>query len=305
MELKPPVTSFEIGKMPVEVYSVPLSLTQRERLSKGHSLFLENMELPEGRVVDGKISFVEVNKEPHLKMIEKKPFLEIPKKVAEHTLTEDEHKNLLDGKAVALPIKPLIFLQVDKELNRVIVKTEKDLGIPQEIGGYTLTDKDKELFANNQPLPLRVYLNPKTNSYFLATITRTEDGKGIEFTDYKALDKGSVPKMLEKYNVPANPLNDMAKVTSELMGDTTTAAHPAQKVSKAETTTKEKTENFEKHLHARDLSAIKSMTDNGFTVTSKHLETITEKYGYKPEEKLQINSTVKINNKTKEQSLSL
>lgn len=296
-ELTPP-TLVTINQIPVAIYGIPLTPLQRERLTKtGESLYLENMHLPDGRLVDGKVSFIIQDSEPHLKLIEKKPTLEIPNAIDGYELTKQEKENLLSGKTILIKLKnqPL-FLQVDKDLNRVVLKTANELKIPKEIGGYLLTDADKEKFANREPMAPRVYLNPQTGNYFLSTIQPTEDGKGLQFTNYKPIEKEKAAEMISKFNGPDKAIENLTAITSSM---------ETKKVTQLKTITEQKTEFFEKHVQERNFPAIKSMSDNGYSVSDKHLQNITEKFGYSKEEKSQLSGAVKISGKQQHQGIHI
>lgn len=70
------------------------------------------------------------------------------------------------------------MLQVDKELNSVIVRSEKELAIPSRIGGYELTAADKYLLANGFALENKLLKTPE-GSYIIADVSMTADKKGI------------------------------------------------------------------------------------------------------------------------------
>lgn len=299
METKPPQPNFGIEKMPETIYGVSLTPLQKEKLARGEQLFLENMELSGGRLVDGKVSFLESNGELNLNLLEKKPTLEIPKEISGYKLSPTEVEELKAERVVSIKLKQgTLFLQIDKDLNRVVVKTERDLGIPKEIGGYLLSDRDKNLFANHETLPPRVYLNPENNSYFLASIRRTEDGKGLEFTNYKPLEKDQAQAMIDKFNKHDRPLENIAGVTIN--------TQPERSITTSKTTSVELYHSFEKHVQEKNFSAIKDMTDKGFKTTQDQVEQMTIKYGYSKSEKESLQASVSIGkNKKNGQELSL
>jgi len=415
IEIDQPKERIDLEKIAQEVYGVALSPAQRIRLSNpAESLYLENMSI-NGRLVDGKINYFIKDGEPHLKLVEKKTTLEIPEQIAGQRLTDEQKNQLLEGKVTLLQLKtgPL-FLQVDRDINRVVVRSEKEMGVPSQIGGYVLSDSDKEKFANKEQLPPRVFQNPQTGNYFMATIQLTEDGKGMEFSNYKSLDRSVADAMINRFNKDDKAIEDITSMiippTSEqaplivseknidkplennkgilidsgvapfendpsnnpsyyvkinqagtektiwdvdlqrgleeskaLPGDEIKIQHLGNRpitvkapikddngltidykdiethhntwsiektnaivkeTSSIKTITEQKTELFEKHVQDRNFSAIKSMTDKGFTISEKHLSTLTERFGYKQEEKKQLQGSVNISVKSKSNELT-
>lgn len=76
------------------------------------------------------------------------------------------------------------MLQVDKDLNSVIVRSEKELSIPAQIGGYKLTAADKYLLANGYSLENKLMRSPK-GEYIIADVTMTPDKRDINFQIFK------------------------------------------------------------------------------------------------------------------------
>jgi len=75
------------------------------------------------------------NKDVVAEVSHKKEALEIPDKIEGHKLTRNEKKSLMDGDVVLLHTKSGdAYLQIDKELNTVIVKSTKQMNIPNVIG---------------------------------------------------------------------------------------------------------------------------------------------------------------------------
>jgi hypothetical protein len=203
MELpQPTAEKIALEKVPGVFFGRKLSEEERVRLSEvGRTLYVENVEVQKDRVADGKIWLAIQDGEVQVKFQERKNTLEIPMTVLGHSLTEGEREDLKAGKVVAVEFRGTsYFLQVDRELNRVVVSTARELGVPRELGGYRLTREDQERFANRAPLPLRVYENRRTGTHFLAVVRPTADGKGLEFSHYKVVEQKDVARMKERYN---------------------------------------------------------------------------------------------------------
>lgn len=80
-------------------------------------------------------------------------------KILGKKLSKKDKEQLLAGEVVPVRIRDKdIFLQVDRDLNSVIVRSNQELKIPQVIGktdeyeGYKLTKSDKYLLANGHSL---------------------------------------------------------------------------------------------------------------------------------------------------------
>ena len=89
----------------------------------------------------------------------RKEALVIPDKVLGKKLGKKEKEQLLAGDIVPITVnKKDILLQVDRDLNSVILRTNQEIKIPDiigqtsEYGGYKLTKADKYLLANGHAL---------------------------------------------------------------------------------------------------------------------------------------------------------
>jgi hypothetical protein len=124
----------------------------------------------------------------------KKESLLIPDIILDRKLSNTDKQLLLKGDIIVIPgndKKRDIYLQVDKELNSVIVKSTKEISIPDVIGktneypGYKLTDADKCNLANGHTLENKL-LGTK-NGYFIADVSLTVDKRGVSFTNIQSL----------------------------------------------------------------------------------------------------------------------
>jgi hypothetical protein len=132
----------------------------------------------------------------------KKEHLEIPDVLEGKKLSKGDKAKLAEGEMVS--IGKNMFVQIDKELNSIIIRSSKELNIPNVIGnykkypGYTLTTEDKELLANGEPLAPKVLRGKE--GYFLTTFSLTPDKKGIVFTDSVHLSDSEAQEYIKKYN---------------------------------------------------------------------------------------------------------
>lgn len=127
----------------------------------------------------------------------RKEKLEIPEKILGKRLSEKDRLELAEGGRIQIRGKRgNIYVEIDKELNSVIIRSEKELHIPQEIGGYKLTDADKYLLANGYSLDNKL-LHSK-EGYFLADISFTTDRYGITFGNVQMVPDQKAQEMQKK-----------------------------------------------------------------------------------------------------------
>lgn len=148
--------------------------------------------------------------------------LTIPDKILGQKINKKKKEQLLAGDIVPLSYKGShVYLQVDRDLNSVIVKTNKEINIPNVIGrtdkyeGYQLTEADKYLLANGFSLENK--LMHSDQGYIIANISLTDDKKGISLSNIqtvtegkaqeiiKGLQKDTPDKKEEKINDPGQP----------------------------------------------------------------------------------------------------
>jgi len=264
----------DLEQVPEHVNTVRLNRIQKEKFALGEMILLENMHLPDGRIVDGKVKLIRDEKgELQVQLFEKKAVLEIPDQILSHKLSEKDKEDLLAEKTVA--IKTLsgqsLFLQVDKDLNRVMIQTERDLSIISEIGNYKLSERDKLAWANGDKLPTRIFYDETTGSHFAASIRKTEDGKGIEYHNYKSLkdiDKDQLKDMIKKYNEGPDIITATASVTNSIK---TEASKPAPEVSVTRSektievnTTHDNDRRFVEYTNNKDYEGLKRLAAEGY-----------------------------------------
>ena len=283
--------SIDKDKIPKIIYGVTLTESQIASASQGESVLLENLDLPNGRVADAKVSFYEEKGEVKMKLLEKKEQLVIPDKIDSYVLTKKDKEDLVAEKPITIKLKngELLFVQYDKDLNRVTVKTEKDIKVPNEVGGYKLTDQDKALFANKQKLPIRAYYNEKTGTYFLANIRLTDDSKGIEFTNYKEIPKSQVNEMIAKYNSPNRQLENVVGVATRIDVETTEEKSLKTRIEK-----NDQASLFVEFVKDRNYSGLEELSKAGFKASPSLVEKTTKEFNYTKEEKTLLQTTVKL-----------
>lgn len=129
----------------------------------------------------------------------KKEKLEIPDSILGHKLKEQEKADLYEGKRIQINSqKGNIYLEIDRELNSIIILSEKELHIPQEIGGYRLTNADQYLLANGHTLENKLLHNRE--GYFLADISFAYGNKGISFGNVQMIPEYKAKELLQHTN---------------------------------------------------------------------------------------------------------
>ncbi len=212
----------DIEDVPKSIYGVQLSESDRNRLSYGeYTSLLEDLYLDNGSVKDGKVKLSKnKNGELEFGFIFRNDQLEIPTELFGKKLTNEQIEKLDNGKTVAFKdnFNNDVFLKVDNDLNRVVVSTSKQIGIPNSIGNYELSPLEKESLANNKELKTHVFLSE--NGAFLANVSLTDNKNGIIFSNIKAIENNQVSDLIDKYNSPDPSkrmkvtLDDVAQVGS-------------------------------------------------------------------------------------------
>lgn len=128
----------------------------------------------------------------------RKEALVIPDSIYGKKLTKKQKDDLVNGNVIVLSSKKGdIMLQVDKDLNSVIVRSEKELSIPAQIGGYKLTAADKYLLANGYSLENKLMRAPK-GEYIIADVTMTPDKKGYQFSNIQTISETKAKELLQR-----------------------------------------------------------------------------------------------------------
>lgn len=128
----------------------------------------------------------------------RKEALVIPDSIYGKKLTKKQKDDLVNGNVIVLSSKKGdIMLQVDKDLNSVIVRSEKELSIPAQIGGYKLTAADKYLLANGYSLENKLMRSPK-GEYIIADVTMTPDKKGYQFSNIQTISETKAKELLQR-----------------------------------------------------------------------------------------------------------
>lgn len=290
-ELKPLFNQSEINPF----YFDQLESADQEQILFGkYSMLQENFEMPDGTLVDGKIRFSRNKGKITMDFQEQKTELILPGvPILGKLLTKSNITDLEKGKTIKIKYRStILYLKVDKELNKIIISNEKQIGMIKKLGGYTFSEQDKNLWINNQKLPPRIFYNPNSRSYFQSSVRLKQDGKSIEFTGYQPIkNKVNINKLIAKYNSPPlSPLSTITDITN-------------QSLEKKKHLTQDKLippiidisdTAFQTHLENNNLSAIRKMADNGFKPTGEKLNQFLNKAVLSIESKREIIVSLKM-----------
>lgn len=206
---------FDENKIPKKVNGVELDAETRTDLAfGGYSKLIRNMDVGDGTVRDGKLKLVPDGAGEFTFAVQwKKEQLIIEDVIHGHKLTQQEKEDLDKNKTIG-PLKlkdpspEEFFLKVDRELNEVTVNTAEGIGVPEKIGNYELTDKDKNLLANRERMPARVFETDE--GFFMANVRLSKDGKGLTYSNIKDLQPEEAKELMATVNV--DKTNTVSKV---------------------------------------------------------------------------------------------
>jgi hypothetical protein len=198
-----------IDKIPNEIYGITLDADNKERLSYGEwSGLLKHGTMEDGTVKDLKIKLeYDPSGESIVHRDIKEGFLQIPKRILDNELSA-EQVDMLKKNQIIGPLKhqgEAFYVKVDNELNKITIKSEKEIGVLHEMGGYSFSDREKNQLANGNKVEPKVYMNPD-GDYFMAGLRISEDKKGIEFLSPQLLSTEEALELMTKLNAPKTEL---------------------------------------------------------------------------------------------------
>lgn len=162
----------------------------------GKGTKLEKGVLSELRDVKGKPAKLRLT-EKGVSVFYRKEALIIPDKILGKKLSEKQRKALLEGEIIVIPAKKgHVFVSVDRDLNSVIVRSEKELAIPSVIGGRELSTADKYLLANGHSLDNMILHGDE--GYFIADLAWTSDKTGVRFSNMQSIPEAKAKELIEQ-----------------------------------------------------------------------------------------------------------
>lgn len=185
-------------------------------MQNGYSLDGKGTKLEKGVLsglmdINGKPAKVRLH-EHGTSIIYRKEALTIPDRIYGKKLSKQQKQDLLDGNVIVLSTKKGdILLQVDKDLNAVVVRSEKELSVPAKIGDYELTAADKFLLANGHSLDNKMIHTPE--GYIITDIAMLPDKKGYAFSNIQKISETKAQQILQAREMAKDKefLNDKLK----------------------------------------------------------------------------------------------
>ena len=126
--------------------------------------------------------------------------IEIPDSIYGKKLEVWQKDGLKQGEIVIVrnsKEKP-IYLQIDQKNKIITVRTDKEIKMPNSIGGHELTDLEKTLLANDKFTP-PIIIQDK-GQYFQTQVRLTDDKFGIEFKNMIPISKERAKEIMDIKN---------------------------------------------------------------------------------------------------------
>lgn len=209
---------------PEELAQYKLSSKNQRLLAQGFRTdLIENIQDLNGVVRDAKIRLKRLEDKKVKAVFEfKQPELVIPNELFGKKMSDHDKQKLIAGETIG-PINEKgnqYFVNIDKDLNRIIISQPHEIGVPNKIGGYSLTDNDKYLLANNKELPIRLLIDPDGNA-FLTKVSLSAEKNGIVFSEMKPVKKNQIKSLTQEYNVSIqiNPTPSAQKIFQNIEYD--------------------------------------------------------------------------------------
>lgn len=187
---------------PAELMGVRLTAQQQLDYCYGREILLENAKSSDGQVKDAKIClYQDENGVLQNKVNFKEDKLEIPDRILGKTLTDEEKQELLKGHEIKLNTpQGDFYVKVDNDLNKVVVKSDREIKKLPEIGGYKLKEEEQKNLFEGKRLEPKVFKGKE--GYFIANVELTPDKKGIHFTGIKSVPEHDAKELMQKLNTP-------------------------------------------------------------------------------------------------------
>jgi len=211
---------YPLDKIPNRINNIELGYSDRERLAQGkYSSLLTGIKTSDG-IRDAKAKLIP-NKNGEgfeVSLQYKSQALSIPKKIGRKKLSQEDQKQLTEGKPLFL--KKNMFLKLDTELNTVTVQSSRDFNIPKKIGSYELSQADKHKLAAGQKTPQR--LLQRNGRFYLSNIALTQNehghNTGVEFSGIQEVSPQWAKENMAEIN-KHEPMQDMVKDFAEMGSD--------------------------------------------------------------------------------------
>jgi hypothetical protein len=298
---------FKVSDIPTVINGVNLSQQDIEKLSYGESSgLLTNMMFNDGELLDGKVwlSRDEAG-QLEIKYMFSRPNISIPKQIEDFVISEKDRLRLMNNE-IAGPFLfrgQHIFLQVDHDLNRIVVKSGYEINVPTKIGEYALTAEDMNILANGGKMKNRLFcINGK---YYTAETGMTADKRGLFFDNYKDqnhLSKNQLKDLERSLNQPSAsvPLFDLSSNLEALsaLKKTEFAKYlldQADNKRSVDGGISQQQEIFRDAVDNYDMNMLVHLKQSGFTPDVSDVDYIKNNINLDDEEKNMIGTVLEVN----------
>lgn len=206
---------------------------EQQILLDGTGTKLEEGVMSDLTTVKGKPSKVRLQK-GELRVYNRKESLVIPTKILGKKLTTEEKEILRRGEILPIRNKGShLFCQVDRDLNSVIILTDKEIKVPDIIGstnkypGYKLTAADKYLLSNGKSID-NILMHSK-EGYIIADISISPDKKGVRFTNVQNVTENKAKEIIQE--MEKSKLENKANIETVAENDIRTEKAPEGKLT--------------------------------------------------------------------------
>lgn len=194
----------DLQLIPESVYNKILTDEQRSRIASGRqSGLIKDIVVDVDKApIDAKIS-AKVNSEGKVEITYDyaEKILKMPTAILGIKLDKEQKDKLFNGELLAVKFKgENLYVGIDRELNKVTVKSAQQIGIPAEVSNYKLNEVDKYYLAQGKTTETHLFKTPEGDN-FTANFSMTSDNKGISFINIKFVDKDNAKELADKYNV--------------------------------------------------------------------------------------------------------
>lgn len=194
----------DIEQIPMKIYNKILTFEQRERLAQGRQtgLIKDIVMNDNSTPVDAKIT-ARVDEKGKLEFTydyAEKVF-KMPEAIMGKMLSAEHKERLHAGELLPIKYKDNnYYVGFDSELNKITIKSTRQIGIPDKINGYNLTEVDKYYLAAGKQTDTHLFKTSE-GSFYTANFKMTKDNDGYQFSNIKFVEKENAVDLKTKYNV--------------------------------------------------------------------------------------------------------
>ena len=184
---------FKVSEIPTSINGVKLSEKDMDHLMYGESSGLLKNMIFDDEQRDGKVWLSrDETGELEVNYLFSKQDTSLSKQMDDYLIPEKDKKRLMNLQTVGpfLFGRQSVFLQIDPDLNRIVVKSGYEMNVPKRIAGYSLTAEDMNALANGEKMKNRLFF--VEGKYFSAEIVKKADQRGLFFDN--CIDQNNLSK---------------------------------------------------------------------------------------------------------------